>query len=816
MVDSVRKASDGEILLSANCVRKAFGPTVAISELDFSITNGEIVGLVGANGAGKSTLMKILSGIVVPDSGEITFTKETISLPHYTPAIARDLGIRVVHQELSLCKNLRVYENFYVEQSQRFEMESGWRSKAADLAKKALDTVFPGNDINVYVTLEKLSITQQQMVEIARAVCDENLRLLILDEPTASLPAEQTTQLQDFLLHKKTENVSIIYISHRLKEIIRLADKVFIMKNGQKKWSGDVKDTCEDDLIAKMGEVDSQEPSRDFHQSIESFPLNRNIHVEFRDFSGHGLKNIDFEAFGGELIGLAGLEGSGQHALIHEIFTQGKNRSGSRINGSVAFVAGDRKKEGNFHLWSIIDNMIISRIANSRLFSVVPLRQVESWVSEWNDKLKIKSESSSALITSLSGGNQQKVLIARAMIADADIIILDDPTRGVDVATKNQLYEIFREAVEQGKLIIWRSSDDFEFGFCTKVFVMSFGHLTAKIPRHELPDLDILKFSFSKSDVKKVSDTRIKEESIFKSRTFLPIASMISIYLLCGFLNPGMFDLFGIELLISGFAPFVFAALAQTFIIGLGHVDLGIGAYMGLVNVICASYLRTNPPLGWAMLAAVLAMYSLMGLLIYARSIPPIIVTLGMSFVWSGVAYTIMKMPGGEIPEWLNLAFNFETGFLSGITLHVIVFTVLAAFLYRTKYGTVLRGFGNNDQAMRNSGWSKLRAYISTYLLAGFFGLIGGAAFSGITGSADANASKSLTLLTIAAVVMGGGKLEGGVVSHYGAVFGAVTLSLISVLLGFLNVNTDFTAAIQGIILLSVLAMGLLKRESSK
>lgn len=815
MVDGdCNEMKDADCLLRASGLRKTYGHTLAISELDFSVSRGEIIGLVGANGAGKSTLMKIVSGVVVPDSGEIIYENEKVQLQRHSPAAARKLGIRVVHQELSLCKNLRVYENFYVEQSQRFKTLFGWRKKAAETARRSLDAVFPRNGIDVNVYLDSLSIAQQQMVEIARAVCDEKLKLLILDEPTASLPAEQTAQLQDFLLAKKKENVSIIFISHRLKEVICLADTVFIMKNGQKKWSGEGRETCEDDLIAKMGEGEAKELAKAADSSA-SFRMNEDVCVEFRDFNGRGLKNIGFKARGGEIIGLAGLEGSGQLSLIHEIYAEGKRGASSRIKGSVAFVAGDRKKEGNFHLWSIVDNMIISKIANNRLFSILSSKKVQGWVAEWTDRLKIKSESSGSLITSLSGGNQQKVLIARAMIADADIILLDDPTRGVDVATKNLLYEIFQEAAAKGKLMIWRSSDDFEFGFCTKIFVMSFGHLTAQISSAELAGQDILKASFSKSGDKKKADGAGKAKSILNSRLFLPVASMVAIYLLCGALNPGMFGLFGIELLISGFAPFVFAALAQAFIIGLGHVDLGIGAYMGLVNVICASYLKTNPPLGWALLGAAIALYAFMGVLIYARNIPPIIVTLGMSFVWSGVAYAMMNMPGGETPAWLSAVFNTQVGFLSSVTVSVILAAVLAAAVYSTKYGTVLRGFGNNDQAMRNSGWSKMRAYIVAYALAGFFGLLGGAAFSGITGAADANASKSFTLLTIAAVVMGGGKLEGGVVSHFGAVLGAVSLSLIQVLLGFMNVNTDFTAAIQGIILLSVLAMGLVKKESS-
>ena len=810
----------GAELLSASGLRKHFGPTKAIENLDFRVRQGEIVGLVGANGAGKSTLMKIVSGVVTPDTGKLVVVGQTVLWDNYTPSVARTLGIRVVHQELSLCRNLRVYENFYVEQSQRFTGWKGWRKESARVARQALDTVFPGNGIDEQAPLDRLSIAQQQMVEISRAVCDEHLKLLILDEPTASLPAEQTQQLQDYLLKNRPRGVSVIYISHRLKEITTLADSVFIMKNGQHCWSGATVDTCERDMIARMGEVEAGVETDNPVVRNTSPTVNPSVHIECRGLASNGLKNVDFSAQGGEIIGLAGLEGSGQLALLHAIFRAGHRKSTSKaaihLQGSVAFVAGDRKKEGNFPLWSIADNMTISNIAKNPLFSRVPLEQMARSVQAWSDRLKVKSAGSTALITSLSGGNQQKVLIARAMIADADIILLDDPTRGVDVATKNQLYELFAEAAAQGKLVIWRSSDDYEFGFCTRVCVMSFGHLTADLPAEKIANCDLLEVAFSKSHEKNDEQLVDRRNSILHSRMLPPLVAMLTIYLVCGALNPGMFGMFGIELLISGFAPFVFAALAQAYIIGLGHVDLSLGAFMGLINVICASYLKTDPVIGALMLAGALAVYAAMGALIYYRRIPPIIVTLGMSFVWSGTAFTLMNMPGGEVPEWLGAAVNFETGWISGVTVHVILFTVLAALIYSTKYGTVLRGFGNNEQAMRNSGWSKRNAYLIAYLLAGVFALLGGALFSGITGSADANASKSYTLLTIAAVVMGGGKLEGGVVSHSGAVFGAVTLSLISMLLGFLGVNTDYTAAIQGAILLLVLAMGLLRKEGKQ
>lgn len=800
------------IVLEVKDIRKTFGVTVAINNLSLILHEGEIMGLVGANGAGKSTLIKILGGLMVPDEGQVLFEGNTIDLNKHSATIAQKLGIRIVHQELSLCKNLTVYENFYVEQSQRFHRNYRWRKEAKQVAKSALDSVFPGNNIDVKTDLNSLSITQQQMVEIARAASDPNLKLLILDEPTSSLPIEQTTQLQTYIKQNSKRNISHIYVSHRLKEIISLVDRILIMQNGSEKWQGYVDETSEQDMIKKMGD-------REIKSAFQSDIMNKDsnisnkVSVEINDFTSKKLMNINLKVFGGEIIGIAGLEGNGQLELLQDIFfARLKKRGKISINGTVAYVTGDRKKEGIFPLWSLFDNIIISKISGEKLYKILSKARLEKLVNTWYRKLMIKSTGTGAIITSLSGGNQQKVLIARALAADADIILLDDPTKGVDIATKMQLYEIFKELSSKGKLIIWRTSDDDEFNICSRIVVMSLGYIVGGFRQDEVSHEAILKAAFSNYENKVASPITNRKKLKF-SNALIPLMVMVVLYAICGIFTPTIFSIFGIELLIIGIAPFIFATLAQTFIIGLGQIDLGIGGYIGLVNVLCATLLHNNTTIGILTLIIVLFVYSLQGVLIKITNVPSLIVTLGMSFVWNGLALTIMERPGGQVPNWLVAALNFNTPILSGVTIILIVFIILAVFFYRTKYGTVIRGFGNNDVAMQQSGWSKLRAYWVTYLLAGIFGLMGGLLFSSITGAADANASKTFTLISIAAVVLGGGSLTGGSVSHTGAVFGAISLTLISMLLGLLNVSTDYNAMVQGLILFIILASRLFRKE---
>ena len=801
-----RNLHDAPALLTAEGLVKIYGAVVATNNVSITIKRGDVLALVGGNGAGKSTLTKLIAGEASADEGRLNFDGQQIDLRRYDPGAARQLGIRVVHQELSLCRNLTVYENFYVEQPQNFPSPLGWRKKARAMALKALNLVFPDHGIDPSMGLADLSIAQQQMVEIARATCDPALKLLILDEPTSSLPTAQTEQLQQYIKKSSSEGVTYIYISHRLKEVMCLANRIYILQNGQEKKQCGIGETCEEDMIRSMSDLDAETG----HEAEKiKRPQVGEERVAFASYCRGNLNNISAVMSAGEIVGLAGLEGNGQFELLQEIFTLAKKeRTGGLVRGKVAYIAGDRKKEGIFPLWSIFDNLIISKAAESPLFKKIDKKKMDGTVDKWYSGLKIKSDGAEALITSLSGGNQQKVLIARAMALEADIILLDDPTRGVDVATKNQLYHVFQEAASAGKLIVWRTSEDAELHYCTRLLVMNSGRIAAEFTSGEVGHEDILKAAFDHKSEKQATLSHGRKRGL--PLYFFSGLTMVILYVACGLMSPAVFSKFGIELLAVGFAPFIFAALAQTFIIGLGHIDLSVGAFMGFINVICATILFSNTALGLLVLIGALLIYSLMGFMVYVRKIPSIIMTLGMSFVWMGVALFIQEIPGGQTPAWLVSVINFDSSFIQGVLIWLVIAICLAIFIYRTRYGTVLRGFGNNENAVVASGWSAGAAYFCVYLLSGFFAMLGGISFATITGASDMNASSTFTMLTVAAVIIGGGYFSGGVVTHLGTVFGAVSLTMVSVLLGLFDISTDYTATIQGLVLLGILSLRLL------
>lgn len=812
MEDNILKTPESDAFLELADIVKIYGNTVANDHIGLKMQKGDILGLVGANGAGKSTLMRIISGVTVPEEGNMAIGGEKIAWKQFTPSKAGALGIRVAYQELSLCDNLKVYENFFVELPDLFKKGRNWRKKAIETARAQLELVFPGNGIDVTAELSELSIAQQQMIEIARAFTAPNLRLLILDEPTSSLPIEQTKQLLSFVKKRAQEGVTFIYITHRLFEIMEITNQICILKNGAVVWEGKTAQVTEDFMIGKMGSAaetkDNSAAPEETHGVSEK---NERISVKFSGMSHGILDNINGEIYGGEIIGIAGLEGNGQKELLQAIFHAPYALRGCmQRKGSVAYVTGNRKEEGNFPLWSIADNIAITSKIRGSLFKFNSGKKTLEQSAVWYDKLKVKGDTPKAGITSLSGGNQQKVLIARALLADADIIILDDPTRGVDIDTKRQLYEVFREAAEKGKLVIWYSSDDSELDICSRVFVMRYGTVVAELPHGRISKDTIIEASFK---AKREAEASIGKKHKRLPAFVIPVLSLIAVYTACGLIQKNTFTVFGAELLISGSLPLLIATLGQVFIIGLSHTDLGIGNFMGLVSVITATVMYEKPIYGIAAVFFAVILYAMMGLLICVRNIPAVIVTLGGSFIWTGAAFVLQSMPGGSSPAPLSMIFN---GRLLGIP-NVILIAALAAaaatLIYRSGYGTVLRGFGNNEVSMMRSGWSKKKAFVSIYLCSACFAAVGGMAFTAITYSSDAEAMNSYTLLTVAAVILGGGSLTGGRVNHIGAMCGALTLSLVTILLGFLHVSTDLTAAVQGFLLIVILSLRLLKKE---
>jgi len=807
--DLVETREPVRTLVELSELTKTYGPTRANDRVSLTIARGEIIGLVGGNGAGKSTLMRMLSGETPPDSGTITFAgKQPATGGRYHAGEAQNRGIRIVHQELSLCDNLTVAENFYLEAPEGANGMPGWRRIFRERARAALETVFPGAAIDVDEQVSNLSIAVRQMVEIARALTAPGAGIVILDEPTSSLALDRSRQLRAYLRRRAAEGLAFIFISHKLHEIMDVANRVVVMRNGRVVWEGETGEASVARLVALMGGDATLKARRERNAAPETGPGRAMVRLK-----GRARENEDAEItlHAGEIIGLAGLEGSGQRDLLHAIFS-GAREAGVALERGVtaSFVSGDRQREGVFPLWNVLENISVTRIAGRSGLSLVNRREEIATATPAAERIRLDTGRFRSGILDLSGGNQQKALVARALACDAPVILLDDPTRGVDVAAKQDFYAVVAEIARAGRLVIWYSTEDLEFLECDRVLVFSGGRINCELAGGAIGEKAIVDASFEHTGGGEAGAVRASQAPHSRTAERLveaaPFVSLAVVLAAMAWANPTSLSPFGLDLLLSPALSLVLVALGQMFIIGGSEIDLGAGAFAGVINVLSATILVSQPGLGALSIAALLIIYAGLGALIQARRIPAIVVTLGASFIWLGIGYTLQPTPGGSSPEWLTSVFSVSFPLVPTSIVFIFVAGLVAWFVNRTPVGVALRAFGNNPQAMARSGWSPIRYATIRYLFSGLFILAAGLSLTAINTASDINSGNSYTLLSVAAVVIGGCSLFGGRISPVGVVAGAITLSLIGALLGMLNVNSDYNAAVQGLLLLVILA----------
>jgi ABC-type sugar transport system ATPase subunit len=482
--------TDGPIL-EAESIDKRFPGVHALDDVSLSIAAGEVHAVVGENGAGKSTLMKILSGAQRPDRGTIRVDGQAVTIE--SPRAAQELGIITIYQELSLVDTLSVGENIFLGDlptrpgaSWQVDWPTVWRRST-----ELLDRV--GARVRPQTPVRNLSVAQKQMVEIARALA-RNVRVLILDEPTSSLTERETEKLFEIITQLQSRGVGIIYISHRLGEVFQIAQRVTVLRDGKVVGSLPVRDASEDMLVRMMV---GRDLSRLFTEArLSDAP----VRLEVRGLSRRGvLHDVSFSVRGGEVVGLAGLVGAGRTELARCLFGADAINSGEIVlDGSVvnirtpgdavdlgiALVPEDRKLQALILGMGVRENLSLPML--DRLGSpFVPSRSRErALVTEYIKSLRIRTPHMEQRVSALSGGNQQKVVIARWLATKPKVLILDEPTRGIDVGAKAEVHALIARLAEQGVAILMISSELPEIlGMSHRILVMRGGRIVADIPR---------------------------------------------------------------------------------------------------------------------------------------------------------------------------------------------------------------------------------------------------------------------------------------------------------------------------------------------
>ncbi|MEV4183550.1 sugar ABC transporter ATP-binding protein [Streptosporangium canum] len=490
-----RGSSDRQPVVVARHVTKAYGRTRALTGVDLEVRAGEVLGLVGHNGAGKSTLMRVLAGLEACDEGTVTVGGRETS-GEAGPRAAAFRGVRMAYQETSLCPDLTVAENIWVS-SRHCLPRLRWRRAAGDAARRRLGEMFPGHGVTSGDRIEDLSLAQRQMVEIARASLVDRLDLLILDEPTESLGPDAARSLYDYVRGLTAGGVAVLLISHRIREILSVADRVAVLRDGAVIADRPAAGLGEHDVLTLMGAQVADRAGSEPATAAAGEPADRPVMAELRGATGSGLHDVSVRVGAGEVVGLAGLAGQGQQEVLERLWRPA--RRDTRVHGSRAYVPGDRQRSGVLPLWTVAENLIVTAMRGIARHGLRRPAEERAAVGSWVERLSIRGGPDAAM-TELSGGNQQKVIVARAFASTAELVLLDDPFRGVDVHTKTDLYQLIRHEAAQGRSVVWYSSENAEMAHCDRVYVFRAGRVVAELAGEEISEEQIIAVSFAESD----------------------------------------------------------------------------------------------------------------------------------------------------------------------------------------------------------------------------------------------------------------------------------------------------------------------------
>ncbi|MHC2459830.1 ribose transport system ATP-binding protein [Rhizobium leguminosarum] len=812
--------TDGSVLISVRELSKSFDTNKVLREISLDIRAGEILVLLGPNGAGKSTFLNIIGGTLPASSGTMTLNGQQIDFTNYIAGSARTHGIQRVFQELSTFANLTVAENMALTSHKRAARS---RRELTRSARERLQS-FPGNSIDVGAEMSELSVAERQMVEIARAMTEQGTRLVILDEPTSALSTHEAEQLAHLVQRKADEGVAIIYVTHKLEEALKLADRVVVLRDGQLHFDGDGRSLTHDQLLGLLGAAaDLQHPT----EARTKGPALQDV-LTVQGLTKPPLHDIRIHVGKGEIVGIAGLEGAGQRELLQTVFAaRGRNSGAIQSLGDMAYVSGDRKREGLLPLWNVEDNVAISAAPRFSRFGFVDFPALKSTAQTWLSELGLGHRADSQ-IASLSGGNQQRALLCRALASEAPLLLLDDPTRGVDANAKASIYGLLDNVRENGRSAILYSTEVAEFQKCDRVYVMARGHIVAELNGAEATEERIVQASFTNPGGAAASVGATAEASdrgILRGASLrrlvawrsLPAAIlMFAMFALAFWQQPNALSTFGLELLLQASIPLAFAVVAQMLFLLGGDIDLGLGFAIGLANVLAATYLVDAPGLGVLALAGLVAGYVLLALIVELLGVSSVVATLGASFVWLGLGLMVRETPGGHAPEWLAAIAHIKLWPLPLACYILIAVALLGLWICQSwGYSIRLRALGHNRRTYVSLGFSALAGRVTLYALAGIFAVLSGLLLTAATGAGNVHVASSFTLATIAAVVVGGASFAGGLVSPIGAIMAVVGISLITTNLGFLGISSEYSTAIGGLALITALSFRSISRSAS-
>jgi ribose transport system ATP-binding protein len=839
----VDSGSTNSPLLVIDSVSKRFGTVRALSNVSLDCEAGEIHGVLGENGSGKSTLFGIASGVITSDTGRVAIAGEDLRVGH--PSAALERGLAMAYQTYSLVPELSIAHNLLLSvppslRPKRFAETLDWAAEELN----RLDV-----DLDPRSRVGDLRLAERQFLEVVKALVARP-RVLLLDEPTTALGIEEVGRVHALVSAAVRGGAGVMYVSHRLPEIMAIADRITILRDGERIGTFAADAVTEDEIVALMigRPVELAFPERS--EALTAVQPR----LVLDGLGGERFGPVDMEVRPGEILGLAGAEGNGQEQIIRALAGVEAASSGAiRIDGvevrpkspvealtrGLMLLSGERVRESLFPVLGVRVNVTVGVLKRFSRLGFVNRRDETHAAANVVRQLNVRTPSIEQPVRFLSGGNQQKVVLARPILGAVDVLLAEEPTQGVDIKSRFEIYEVLRSRSREGMSVLVRSADAIELaGICDRVVIVSRGQVVREVSGADLTEDRIVEAIIRTQSVTPrrpapvattpaPSNTPPEHVDAGASvatpiqrranppaapavdRPWVPVAALAVLSVVVATYtwqrSDAFLTAFNMKSLLLLTVPLAFASMGQLQAMLLGAFDVSIGALMGL-TVVCASFLVTDPSWTWNLLGitGLFAIACSVGLvnvvLIRGLSIPSIIATIATLSVLQGITLMLRPTPDGLIStsfvDGMTASWGFVPYSFLGVVALAIAFDV---WLFRTRDGLTTRAVGLDDTSARRVGVSANIRFLRAFLLSSLF-------LAALVGIGDPRLGTSFTLPTLAAAVLGGAALGGGRGSFIGAVNGALFLTLIINVLPFLGWPASWGDIARGGVTLAALA----------
>jgi ribose transport system ATP-binding protein len=817
-----------EIVLKLDNVSKSYPGVRALDNVSLECLSGEVHAILGENGSGKSTLMKIASGVVKPDEGHVEIAGST--LESSDPGRARMLGLATVYQDDSLVRELTVAQNLFLGAAKG----SVAYAKMDEWATAQMRPY--GVNIAPATLVGDLTPAHRQFVEIVKALLS-NPRVLLLDEPTSTLDLDGVRQLAGIIRDLTARGTGIIYVSHRLPEILELADRVTILRDGTHQGTFPVtSDLSEANLVSLMigRDVESEFPPKPV------VPQGGRPVLEVKNLSGPGFSNLSLVARTGEILGFAGAEGNGQREALRAIGGLEETTSGHVVcagreanvvspraasRDGIAFLSADRSGEAIFPDLAVQKNMVLTQLGKFVRGGLLSGDKERQSAEEMRTSFGVVAAGLDVPVVGLSGGNQQKSVLARSFRSGARAMLIDEPTQGVDAGARLEIYKAIRENIRSDATCIVNSSDAQELaGICDRVLVFSRGRVVRELTGDEVTEENIVG-SFLTSRHGGEAETAGDEKSGLGALIatlangsaiwWVPLVFLSVLTLIVGIYAATQSDVFlkpiNIRHLLLALAPAGLVAMAQLQVLFVRGLDVSVGSLMSVTVVAGSFVIAGGGPVTLiagiiACLLIGVAVGAINGSMVRFAGVNAVITTIAMLSVLQGAALVLRPIPGGLIDPGFAELLRSRIGFIPISAILLVALAIAGDYwLNRTRSGLEIKATGFREEAARRNGVAVNRIQVRAYILAGLMSAVAGLFLASEVGVGHPTVGQNFALTSIAAAVLGGAALTGGRGSFSGALFGAFFFTLMVNVISILGLSSSVGIIASGIMTLAAI-----------